>query len=148
MLILISVLVSAGSVAVMWAYMCRVSALRNGWNELAARYGREGSFDGVRFGAQSAVLNGFAFTGTLILGVGPSGFYLRGGLLLHLFHPPILVPWSDITVERLERTYSSGYALRFAAFPDMSCELSDATLERLAGAARPEWNVALPWSPA
>lgn len=141
-----SVLVSAVSVAIMWGYMCRVSALRNGWRELAAHYGHKGPFDGTRFGLQSAVLNGFAFTGTLVLGVGRDGFYLKGGFLLPLFHSPLVVPWSEITTRRLERTYSSGYALGFAAFPEMSCELSDATLRRLSLAMQGERGVDLPWA--
>lgn len=146
MIIFISVLVSAVSVAVMWGYMCRVSALRNGWRRLAERYGYGEPFVGERFGLQSAVLNGFAFTGTLVLGVGPAGFYLKGGFLLPLFHPPIVVPWKDLSARRLERTYSSGLALGFAAFPEMSCELADATLRRLSAEIRDDWNVEPPWS--
>ena len=145
MLILISIVVSVISVLIMWAYMCRVSALRNGWGQLIEKYGFQEKFSGSLCLMQSAILNGFAFTKTLDLGVDPNGFYLRGSWLLRFDHPAVLVPWSEITVKRLDRTHSSGYALLFAAFPEMSCELSDATLKKLADASRPEWGLELPW---
>ncbi len=148
MIFLISILVSAGSVGIMWIYMCRISAERNRWDQLAERYRLKEPFDGTRFGLQSAIFNGFAFTGTLNLGVAERGLYLRGGLLLRAFHPALIVPWSDLGAQRFERSHSTGFALTFSAFPKMSCELSDATVRRLDESIRPEWGVCPPWRAA
>ena len=147
-LLVISILVSLGSVAVMWTYMCRVSADRNGWLRLADVYRLDGSFEGSRFGLQSAIFNGFAFTGTLNVGVSRQGLYLRGGPLLRPFHPPLLIPWTKLTAERFERSHSSGYTLRFSGFPDMACELGDACLRRLSEGLDPSWGVEPPWETA
>ncbi len=145
MIFLISVLVSAGSVGIMWLYMCRVSADRNGWFKLAERYRLQEPFEGTRYGLQSAIFNGFAFTGTLNLGVTERGLYLRGGLLLRAFHPALVIPWQELGAGRFERSHTSGYALTFAPFPEMSCELSDATIQRLDQGIRREWSVSPPW---
>ena len=147
MIILITLLVSLGSVGIMWAYMCRVSAERNGWDRLAEQYRFSGPFNGTRFGFQSAIFNGFAFTGTLNLGVVREGLYLRGGLLLRLFHPAVVIPWSELNATRFERSHSKGYSLSFASFPEMRCDISESTSHKLAEALPEEWNVTPPWEP-
>ena len=125
--------------------MCRVSADRNGWLKLAERYRPKQPFEGTRVGWQSAIFNGFAFTGTLNLGVTQRGLYLRGGILLRAFHPALVVPWEELGANRFERSHTSGYALTFKSFPEMSCELSDASIQRLGQGVRPEWSVSPPW---
>lgn len=145
MILYISIVVSAGSVVVMWAYMCFVSAQRNGWTELVERYGSSQPFQGERFGAQSATLNGFAFTATLTLGASVQGLYLRGGPLLYLYHSPLLVPWHELGGEAFKRAHSSGYHFRFHSLPEMSLELSDATLARLASAVGSQSGAKPPW---
>jgi len=145
-ILIVSLLVTAGSVGIMWAYMCWISANRNGWDRLARTYRHTGPFDGSRFGLQSAIFNGFAFTGTLNLGVVRDGLYLRGGLLLRFFHPALVIPWSELRATRFDRSHSAGYSLGFKSFPEMSCEISDATCHRLSQALDPAWSVMPPWS--
>lgn len=90
-------------------YMSFMSADRNGWRELARRYRLRGRFEGTAYHFRTAVMNGFAFHGILVLGVGDSGLMLKPFWLLRAFHHTLLLPWDQLRATRFERTHHKGY---------------------------------------
>ena len=92
-------------------YMSFMSADRNGWRNLATKYrlrDRDIKFSGRKFHFCTAVLNGFAFHGILVIGVSSEGLLLHPFWLLRAFHPALLFPWQDLTATPFERTHHRG----------------------------------------
>ncbi|MDA8016509.1 MAG: hypothetical protein MPN21_03590 [Thermoanaerobaculia bacterium] len=92
-------------------YMSFMSADRNGWQTLAKSYrlrDHGGGFRGRKFHFCTAVMNGFAFHGILVIGVSGEGLLLHPIWLLRAFHPTLFFPWAALEATALQRTHFRG----------------------------------------
>lgn len=92
-------------------YMSFMSADRNGWRRLATKYSlrsRGLKFHGRKYHFCTAVMNGFAFHGILVIGVSAEGLLLHPVLLLRAFHSTLLLPWDDLRATPFQRTHDRG----------------------------------------
>jgi hypothetical protein len=72
-----------------------------GWFSLAKVYRTPVPFDGAKWGMQSGQMRWLAnYNNVLTIGVSPQGFYLASMFLFRFMHPPLLIPWSEIRVQR------------------------------------------------
>jgi hypothetical protein len=84
-------------------------ALASGWRRLAQRFRCERGFDGKLWRFQSGAMRwGTAYRGILTLGANQSGMYLAIFVLFQIGHPPLFVPWSEITVNARRRWMMTG----------------------------------------
>ena len=74
-----------------------------GWSGLASKYKSDTEFIGNRIGIISASINFANYRNVLILKYNDEGIYLKPIILFRLFHPPILIPWSEIKEVRDKR---------------------------------------------
>lgn len=93
-------------------YMSYMSADRNGWHDLASvgyrLRDRPETFQGKKFHFRTAVMNGFAFHGILVIGVSDDGLLLHPFWLLRAFHPTLFFPWEELEASRFQRTHHAG----------------------------------------
>lgn len=92
-------------------YMSFMSADRTGWRTLATKYrlrDRGLKFRGRKHHFRTAVMNGFAFHGILVIGVCADGLVLHPFWLLRAFHPTLLFPWDKLTASPFARTHDRG----------------------------------------
>lgn len=92
-------------------YMSFMSADRTGWRALATKYRlrqRGLKFRGTKHHFRTAVMNGFAFHGILVVGVCADGLVLHPFWLLRAFHPALLLPWDRLTARPFARTHDRG----------------------------------------
>lgn len=109
----------------MWLLSTFLISELGGWGRLAVSYASKSSFSGKRFYFRSAQFGGYVGYGScLTLGSGPNGFYLAVIPLFRLGHPPLLIPWSDITACEVRRWLVAGIELQFAKTPWVSVRLS------------------------
>lgn len=106
-----------------WCGALGLVSLVSGWRSLAKHYRGEPAsvVERVTFGSGQIGLLRAHYNNSLSVSVGPSGVGLKVLLPFRLFHPPLLVPWSDI--EGCERWKTFG--------------LFDRTRLRLVGGAPP-----------
>jgi hypothetical protein len=78
---------------------------RMGWADLVQSYKYESKFIGQRVGFITAFINKVQYKNALILRYNAEGIYLEPIFLFRLFHPPILVPWTEITEVRNKRIF-------------------------------------------
>src|SRR5258706_3807006 len=76
-----------------------------GWDRLIERFKTNDAFHGKRIGIISASVNGANYNNSLILKYNYDGIYLRPILIFRLFHPPILIPWSEIKYVRDKKIF-------------------------------------------
>jgi hypothetical protein len=93
---------------VVWVGLLNLIARMSGWSQLAEAYRHRGRFDGFRKRVVFAQLRGGWFFGLpseyggLTMGSNPQGLYLAVFPLFRPGHPPLFVPWRDVTAS-LER---------------------------------------------
>lgn len=75
--------------------------LAGGWAALAKEYRLRGRFDGPRWWFQDITLRGWCnYSGCNSVGANADGLYLN--TVLWLLHPPLYIPWSELSVARRE----------------------------------------------
>jgi len=98
--ILHGALILLGAFVLLWIGGLWFTAWAGGWRRLAERFGNPPSFEGEVTPASSARIRFFfLYKGTLDLGVSEMGLYLAPRRLYRLFHPPLLIPWTEIQAE-------------------------------------------------
>lgn len=109
----------------MWLLVSFLLAAIGGWRELAAQYLAKSPFSGTRFHFRSAQLGGYVnYGGCLTLAAGPDGLYLAVLPFFRVGHPPLLIPWSDITAREARSWLFAAIDLQFARVPGASVRLS------------------------
>jgi len=69
-----------------------------GWSKLAGAYRTDPNFFiGTDVGLISAKVNFINYNNSLVLKYNEQGILLKTIFLFRLFHPPILIPWNEIT---------------------------------------------------
>jgi hypothetical protein len=84
--------------------MSFVASLLSGWFVLARRFRFGGTFDGPEWPFQSGSLNGLFgnYHNCLMIRANQEGLYLSVFPLFRFGHPPLFVPWHEITVTRTQ----------------------------------------------
>lgn len=68
-----------------------------GWIRLAEKYKAVEGFQGERVGfLVSASVNSGNYSNAIILKYNYEGIYLKTAVMFRAFHPPVLIPWSEI----------------------------------------------------
>lgn len=125
-----------------------VIAHLTGWAALASAYPLARPFNGDRWWFQSASMRyGTNYGLCLIAGANRDGLYLSILLPFRPGHPPMFVPWTDIsaTIEqsRMFPYKQLGLAfveLRFRRVPDVPVRIMQGLGRRLANAAGSAWS--------
>ncbi len=76
-----------------------VLAVIDGWLILSKRFRFKGSFYGEVWPFQSGRMRFYVhFASSLSVGADESGLYLAVFPLFRLWHPPLLIPWSEVSI--------------------------------------------------
>jgi hypothetical protein len=101
-----------------WIALSILIAQLSGWARLARHYRADAPLDGDRFHFQSAGMRfGTNYNGCLTIGVDRKGLYLAVWFLFRIGHPPLLVPWRDITMTERKRFFIQQVVFRFDRYP-------------------------------
>ncbi len=108
----------------MWVGVCSLLSEMGGWRTLARHYGASSPFPGKRFRFRSARLGGVNYNSCLTFEAGPAGLHISVLAPFRVGHPPLLVPWSDITAREEKSWLSAFVVLAFARAPGTQLRLS------------------------
>ena len=115
-----------------WIALSILIAQLSGWARLARHYRDDAPLDGVRFRFQSAGMRyGTNYSGCLTVGVNRKGFYLAVWFLFRFGHPPLVVPWRDITMTEHKRFFIQQVVLRFDRCPNIPFIISKSLVDRI-----------------
>lgn len=79
-----------------WAFIVSILA-QFGWSTLARDYKTSPEFYGTDYGIVSARINLVNYKASLILKYNDEGIFLRPSILFRISHPPVFVPWNEIS---------------------------------------------------
>jgi len=118
---------------VIWVVVVFAIGKFGGWTRLAGQYPSKPQVGGRCFRFQSGRMRFRTGYGScLAVGSDPFGLHLSILFLFRPGHPPLFLPWSEITIHQGSRR---GVALRFSRVPDVPIILSKRLAVQLAEAS-------------
>lgn len=84
----------------LWLFIITILRYVSGWAALAKQYEFSGTFEGQSWKWQSGMMRRTNFNNCLTIGSSFRGLYLALIAPLRFKSPPLLVPWSEITISR------------------------------------------------
>ena len=133
--------------AALWCFVTFLIAMISGWHTLASRFRSTDDFNGETWTFRTAYMRFFSHYGTILtFGADSSGLYMSIFPAFRIGHPPLLIPWSEITVIRGESGIPLFKRRKFLLGREESIPLSISVslAESLQKAAGQSWPVESP----
>ena len=102
-----------------------------GWRVLARHYASAEPFHGRRFWLRSARIGPVGYGACLMPGANRDGIYLSVMLPFRFAHPPLQIPWRDISCSKSHSLFLPRAELRFAEAPEVSVTISQRLADML-----------------
>jgi len=126
-----------------WMVVGLVFSRMSSWASLAQRYRYDEPFSGELLRFRSAAMRfGGHFRSCLTMGVNPQGFFLALSFPFFPGHPPLFIPWNDITVHRTRFLWVKGVELDLGREPAIPLRLSERLATKLAALPGQAWPLA------
>jgi predicted Zn-dependent protease len=126
--------------ATLWILVCLLIARVGGWTALAQFYSLKTPFSGRRWYLQTAGMRWhMSYNHCLTLGANDKGLYMAVLFLFRFGHPPLFIPWPDISITEKHSWMFEGIEMRFRQAPFVPLVLRTQLAERLAAAAGSAW---------
>jgi hypothetical protein len=127
-----------------WVFICFALAHFGGWRLLGHTYPSAESFRGRRFRFQSGQLGGWVgYNACLTVGADRRGLFLKVWPIFRLGHPPLFVPWPDVTAFLEKRRWLAVVVLTFARVPSARVRITHKLADRLAAESQGSFDVAV-----
>lgn len=120
-----------GSFTVLLLLVGAFNSLASGWRLLAARFAYSPEFRGRSWNWQSGQLRWVRYRNCLTLGANRDGLYLAILALFRFRHPPLHIPWKEITITPKRSFFRQGMEFRLGGEEGVPLWVSAALAERL-----------------
>jgi len=118
---------------ILWMGVCKLISATGGWRILARDYRANSLFDGQKLWLKSATLRRWTnYSNCVNMGANKYGLYLSVLLLFRIGHPPLFIPWTDISTEAVSRRLLLDVVkFSFAKQPEVPMILSKKLADRI-----------------
>jgi hypothetical protein len=125
----------------LWCGIVLLISRLSGWATLANRFRLSLPFAASKWRWQSARMRFTAnYSGCLTVGSDPTGLYLDIFALWKIGHPPLFLPWSEVSVRRRGKILIFGYVeLTLGREEQIPFRISAGLADRIRSAASPNW---------
>ena len=121
------------------AISCILSAI-GGWFELGRAYRAVKPFQGNRWHFQDAYLRLLtSYKGSVTVGANAEGLYTSVFLLFRIGHPPLFIPWEDISVRPGKCLWVRVYKFEFRQVSSVRLQLKEKLGKKIQIAAGSAW---------
>lgn len=124
-----------------WLLVIYLIALTGGWRLLAQRFRAAGKIQGRRWSMQSASMRWMTrYNNGLTIGADETGLYIVPTLLFRMGHPPLYIPWMEITAQdKTEFFFLKSVELRLGRSEQVPFRISAKLAAEIQAAAGPGW---------
>ena len=123
-----------------WLLLNFIVSRLTGWAQMAAHYRNAGGFPEKVWRYQTIRTRwGMGYKGCTNVGIDSRGLHFSFGFLFRFGHPPLFVPWGDITITEKKILKSKVLELRFRKTEDLPVRIFAELGDRLAQAAGSNW---------
>jgi hypothetical protein len=117
----------------LWAFVLFLVALLSGWSRLAQAYQAHTRFEGEIWRFRTGHFGWARYNGCLTVGANYEGLYLAVFPLFRIGHPPLFIPWYDITTAEKKGFLSSYLEFKFARAPSVTLHIHRSLGEAIVG---------------
>jgi hypothetical protein len=105
----------------LWSCICHLISAAGGWRRLRRDYRAAAPFDGKKLWFKSAGMRRWTnYNNCLVVGANKYGLYLAVLPIFRVGHPPLFIPWTDISTEAASRRLLPDVVIfSFAKQPDV-----------------------------
>ncbi len=118
----------------------RLIAWQSGWTTLAAAYPDPPHFEGTRRRFRSLQMSWANYNGGVTVGTNADGLLLAVMFPLSLFHPPIFVPWSEVSATAGKGWFTNYLDFTFEQVPTIRVRFRADLGREIASAANAAWG--------
>jgi hypothetical protein len=125
----------------MWIVVGYWVALVGGWRLLAKRFRLQATFTGQSWTMQSARMRWLTrYNNALTIGADTTGLFMVPFLLFRAGHPPLFVPWSEISdVRETQFLFIKFVEMRLGRAEEVPFRIRASLAAKIQAAAGPEW---------
>ena len=117
----------------LWICICQLISTAGGWRILGRDYRAATPFDGKKLWFKSAGMRYWTnYNNCLIVGADKYGLYLAVLPIFRVGHPPLFIPWTEISTEAGSRHLFGNFVkFKFAKQPDVPVIFSEKCAARI-----------------
>jgi hypothetical protein len=124
----------------LWTSISLVISLVGGWFELGRVYRSAKPLPGNRWRFQDACMRFLAsYSGVLTVGADAEGLYASVFLPFRISHPPLFIPWEDVSVRPSKCLWVRVYKFEFRQVPSVRLQLREKLGKKIQTAAGLSW---------
>jgi hypothetical protein len=126
-----------------WVLVSFAISRFSGWTTLAGYYPADRPFDGPLIRFQAAQFrHATNYNGCLNFGGNCDGVYMVPVLPFRAFHPPLMIPWTDITASPVKLLRFWNFVeLRFQRAPEIPVRIKQSLAEKLVASSSGRFNL-------
>lgn len=112
-----------------------------GWHDLAESFRLQSEFSATKWFAQSAAMRySMGYNNCLTVGADQAGLYVRAPFIVRLGHPPLMIPWNEISVTPVTSGWLKGRVrLLLGRNLQIPFIIRPSLAQRLQAVAGPQW---------
>jgi len=119
-----------------WVTMFTLTSHIGGWATLAGQYRASETFTGSRWQFEKAQMRWLiGYNHCLTIGADPRGLYVSMFFPFRIAHPPLFIPWRDISFVSRKFLWVKGVELRLGRENIIPFRISDRLAQKLKSAA-------------
>jgi hypothetical protein len=123
-----------------WLFVCIILSLIGGWQKFGRAYHAGEKIDGQNWSSQSGSARfGVGYRRCLNISANRNGLYISVLFLFRLGHPPLFIPWADITTKQEKYLFSDQVCFRFAKVPDVPFRISARLSDKIRSTVGEAW---------
>jgi len=123
-----------------WLASFFLTSFISGWFGLARIYRANQSFQGERWNLQRAkFIFVFGYTYLLTVGANTEGLFLSVFFLFRVGHPPLFIPWQDVSIRPTKFLWFRMYLFEFRQKPSVKVRLRESLGKKIQAAAGQSW---------
>jgi hypothetical protein len=127
--------------AAFWVLILNLVGYGSGWWALASVYPHTGEFKGKLRRGRSLRLNSGNYNGAVTVGTNAEGLHLATIFLFRPGHPPLFIPWTDITAKVTKGWFGARYLeLNFTQAPGIRVQFPEKLGNEIAADANQAWD--------
>jgi len=127
-------------VAALWFVVGIMVSFLSGWAELARTYRLAGAFTGNRWRLQSGRMRLLmGYNNCLTVGANQQGLHLAMFFPFRAGHPPLFIPWCDISIRKGKSLWLKWSEFQFRQAPSVWVRLNERLSKRIEDSASSAW---------
>ena len=117
----------------LWICVCKLISVFGGWQALSRVYRADSAFNDQKLWLKSVGIRRWTnYNNCITLGVNKYELYVSVLPIFRIGHPPLLIPWTDISTEAVARRLLPDLVkFKFAKQPDVPMVFSKRLAERI-----------------